>query len=315
MRIVIVTPAPPGSRHGNRTTARRWANLLRDLGHQVTIQQAWNGRRCDLLVALHARRSLPSIKSFHHSYPQHPLIIALTGTDLYRDLARHQGARRSLTWTHRLIVLNRLAPDVLPPSVRSRVVVITQSAWGGAAAPSVRHFDICVLAHLRPVKDPFRTAMAVRLLPRNSRVRVLQMGRALTPQMKRRVLAEKRRNARYLWYGDLPRWRALAVLARCRLLVISSRAEGGANAVSEALARDVPILASRIPGNLGLLGNRYPGTFPVGDTRHLARLIHCAETDPVFLNRLKAGCRRAKQLIDPDRERAAWQRLLQQIRP
>jgi len=39
----MVTPAPPGSRHGNRTTACRWARILRRLGHPVTVRQEWDG--------------------------------------------------------------------------------------------------------------------------------------------------------------------------------------------------------------------------------------------------------------------------------
>lgn len=310
MRIVIATPAPPASRHGNRTTASRWARILRGLGHRVAVQREWTGQDCDVLLALHARRSFASIRRFHSGHPGRPLIVALTGTDLYRDLPRHRGARQALEWAWRLIVLHPRAPEALPAAARRKAVVITQSLDRREATPSVRRFDVCVLAHLRQIKDPFRAAMASRLLPAASRVRILQVGGAMTRAMGSRARQEERRNPRYRWLGNLPRWRALQVLGRCRLLVLSSRAEGGANAVSEALACGVPVLASRIPGNMGLLGKRYPGTFGVGDTRGLAALLTRAEAETAFLDRLRAACASRRALIEPAREQSAWRRLL-----
>jgi glycosyltransferase involved in cell wall biosynthesis len=139
-----------------------------------------------------------------------------------------------------------------------------------------------VLGHLRPVKDPFRTAEAARLLPASSRIRVLHAGAALSPAMEHQARAEEAINSRYRWLEDLPRWKALRLLARSRLLVLTSLMEGGANTISEAIAAGVPVLASRIPGSVGLLGTQYPGYFPVGDTAALAALLTRAETDTKF---------------------------------
>ena len=312
LRIVLVTPAPRGSRHGNRITARRWARLLRELGHRVHIRVEWTGETCDLLVALHAWKSLPSIRRHHDSHPERPLVVALTGTDLYRDIDAHAGAREGLAWASRLVVLHDRAARALPVALRGKTEVIFQSTPPQvSAAPHLRrHFDVCVLAHLRPVKDPFRATLASRHLPAASRVRILQVGGALTAGMETRARRETARNRRYRWLGNVPRGRALHLLARSQLLVNSSRTEGGANAVSEAVVCGVPVLASHIPGNLGLLGGRYPGTYPVGDTKRLAALIEKAETDSAFLERLGAACTVRRPLFTPARERASWQRLL-----
>jgi glycosyltransferase involved in cell wall biosynthesis len=172
---------------------------------------------------------------------------------------------------------------------------------------------VCVLGHLRPVKDPFRTAWAARLLPASSRLQVLQIGAALSKAMERRALAERDSNPRYRWLGELPRWKALQHLARSRLLVLTSEMEGGANAVSEAIVHSVPVLSSRISGSIGILGADYPGYFPVGDTPALADLLLRAEADPTFLRTLKAQCDRLKPLFRPGRERTAWERLLQEV--
>ncbi len=170
-----------------------------------------------------------------------------------------------------------------------------------------------MLGHLRPVKDPFRTAIAARGLPPSSQIQVVHVGGALTNDMKAEADAEAATNPRYRWLGELPRWRALRVLARSRVLVLTSQMEGGANAVSEAIACSVPVISSRISGSIGLLGEDYPGYFPVGETQALTELLMRVETDTTFYNTLKAWCERLKPIVNPDRERQSWKRLLKDL--
>ncbi len=315
MKILLVTPAPPGSRKGNRVTALRWARLLRQLGHRVAIRQQYSRERCDLLIALHARRSAPAVEAYRHAYPERPLVVALTGTDLYEDIRSDPAARRVLRLASRLVLLQPRGIDELANNLRAKARVIYQSAEAPRAGRSRRTglFEVCVLGHLRPVKDPFRTAQAARLLPPSSRIRVLQVGSALTAVMAEQATAEAADNPRYRWLGDLPRPMALRVLARCRLLVLTSRLEGGANVVSEAIAAGVPVLSSHIAGSVGILGADYPGYFPVGDTASLAALLSRAETDPTFYGMLKAWCRKLQPLVRPARERNAWRQLLREL--
>ena len=89
--------------------------------------------------------------------------------------------------------------------------------------------------------------------------------------------------------------------------------EGGANAVAEALAAGVPVIASRVAGNVGMLGEDYPGYYPVGDERALARLLERTETDAAFHGLLKAAVRRAPPLTLPEREREALGGLLEEV--
>ncbi len=322
MRAIVVTPAGRGSRQGNRVTALRWAAILRREGWRVAVRDAWDGEACDLLIALHARKSAPSVARFRAASPEGPVVVGLTGTDLYRDLETSDAARRSLAEATRLVVLQPAGVAALPSDVRAKARVIVQGATcaaGNGSPPRARlpeeRFDVFVSAHAREVKDPFRAAEAARRLPRSSRVHVLHAGAALDAGMAARARQEEAENPRYTWLGELSRREAIRVLAGSRLLVSTSRVEGGSNAICEAIACGKPILASDIPGSTGLLGPDHPGLFPPGDTDALARLLDRAETDATFLARLCDATRRLRPLVDPAREAAAWRQLLAELRP
>jgi putative glycosyltransferase (TIGR04348 family) len=315
MNIAIVTPAPPGSRKGNRITALRWARLLRQLGHRVRVCQEYHAGHWDLLIALHARRSAGAVEAFRCAHPDRPIVLALTGTDLYGEIHTDPEAQRSLEVATRLVVLQSLGADELSGHLKAKVRVIYQSAEAPRAAPGPRAgcFEVCVLGHLRAVKDPFLTAAASRLLPPSSRLRVLHAGAALDPGIGEKARAEAKVNPRYHWLGELPRWRALRLLARSRLLVVTSRLEGGANVVTEAIAASVPVLSSRIPGSVGILGPDYPGYFPAGDAKALAALLASTEGDARFYATLVRQVRRLRPLVSPTSEREAWRRLLRDL--
>jgi putative glycosyltransferase (TIGR04348 family) len=315
LKIALVTPAPPHSRVGNRVTAQRWARILRQLGHAVTIVENYQGRSCDLLLALHARKSHPSILHFREQHPSDPLVVALTGTDLYGDIQTDAAAQQSLELADRLIVLQPLGVKALPRHVRAKARVIFQSVPTPRVLvpPRSNRFEVCVIGHLRPIKDPFRTAYAARLLPESSRLKVLQLGQALSDEMARQACAEAESNPRYRWLGEWPRWRTLRLLSRCRLLVLTSKMEGGANVIGEALACSVPVLSSHIAGSVGILGDDYPGYFPCGDTEALTRLLHQAETDEAFYQELKKWCAERRLLFEPQREVESWKKLLAEL--
>ena len=277
--------------------------------------QDYDGRPCAVMIALHARRSAASVEQFHRRFPERPLIVALTGTDLYDDIRTDPAAQHSIEVASCLVLLQPMGLSELPEHLRPRARVIYQSVRRppGTFSPRRGVFEVCVLGHLRPVKDPFLAAQASRLLPRSSRVQIVHAGAALNNEMRDRARAEMRSNPRYRWLGELPRWKALRLLARSRLLVLSSVMEGGANAISEAIAFSVPVLASRIPGSIGLLGEAYPGYFAVGDAGELAALLSRAETDPQFYKTLKRWCARLAALVDPEGERKAWESVLHEV--
>jgi putative glycosyltransferase (TIGR04348 family) len=307
MRIALVTPAGPGMRNGNRHTALRWAAFLRRAGHRVAVSVEWPGDAADAMLALHARRSYASIKRFAGT---RPLIVALTGTDLYRDIRNSAEARESLELAHRLIVLQPKAAEELPDTLRHKVRVVVQSSDTRLRhAPARGRFRICVIGHLRAEKDPLRTLLALPLIPETN-LEVVHLGECLDPSFREQMGAAMAREPRYRWLGGVAHARALRWLASSHAMVISSRMEGGANVVCEALRIGVPVLASRIPGNVGLLGERYAGYFPVGDEQRLARLLDRAATDGTFYKNLKKEVSLLRPMVSPQSEArallAAW---------
>jgi putative glycosyltransferase (TIGR04348 family) len=279
------------------------------------VASEYGSQPCDVLVALHARKSGPSVERFRAEHPDRPIVLALTGTDLYDEIRTCAVARRSMELATRLVVLQPAGLAELSESVRSKTRVIIQSAVPPLrpAAPDGSVFQVCVLAHLRPVKDPLRTAFAARLVPSSSKIQVVHLGSALDETLADEARKEMAANPRYRWLGERPRVEALETLSSSRLMVLTSRLEGGANAVSEALACSVPVISSRIPGSIGLLGEEYPGYFPMGDTQALSDLLRRAETDAGFYESLTSWCERRAALVDPSNERRAWQDLLREL--
>lgn len=315
MQALLVTPRARSALTGNRVTAERWVGILGELGWSAAIDLEYTGQSCDLLVALHARKSAESVRRFREERPGTPLVVALTGTDLYGDLRSDEASRRSLELASRLVVLQPLGIEAVPEPLRGKARSILQSVERVEPLdpPRADRFEVSVLGHLRGVKDPFRAAEAARLLPPTSRLHVLQIGAALEPEMAARARREEQSNPRYTWLGELPRLEALRVLGRTGLLVLTSVMEGGANAVAEALVHDVPVVSSRIPGSVGMLGEDHPGYFPVGDTEALAALMHRAETDAKFYAELRDRARRLAPSFAREREQEAWRALLGEL--
>lgn len=303
MRIVLITPYGREHRNGNWHTASRYARFLRGAGHTVSIQLTWDGRDADMMLALHARRSYASIRAFADKYPTRPLLVALTGTDLYRDIHEDADAQQALELAHRLIVLQVHGVDELPPHLAAKTRVIYQSAPDIARqAGPADTFDVLVIGHLREEKDPFRVALATAYLPEHSQIRVTHLGGALSEDMAETAELAQTKLSRWHWAGSVSHQTVLKRLARAHLMIISSVMEGGANVICEALAAEVPVLASRAPGNVGMLGEDYPGYFPVGDERRLAKLLSMAEHDPDFYAELVRHARQRRTLMRPEME-------------
>jgi putative glycosyltransferase (TIGR04348 family) len=284
---------------------------LEKLGYAVVVTESWSGGDAAMLVALHAYRSHSSIMLFHKQYPDRPITLVLTGTDLYRDMADHVEVLRSMEVADQLIVLQSSALDSIPAYLRHKARVIYQSVRVDAPGKvSSSDFQVIVIGHLREEKDPFCIARSLPLMPLNSKIKVLHLGMAMNGQMERTALGYNEHLEHYQWIGEVSHAETLKALSQSRLMVISSRMEGGAHVVSEAIALGVPVIASDISGNRGLLGDDYLAYYPVGDEAELASLLYRTETMPVFYSELKKQIDIRRDLVSPDREMQSIQELM-----
>jgi len=276
------------------------------------VATEWSGGDEDLLLALHAYKSYSSIAEFRKQRPESPLVLALTGTDLYRDIRDHTEARRALGLATRLIVLQRAGLDELSPTLRRKAMVVYQSSDARLRQKPVRScFRVAVVGHLRGEKDPFRAVRALRHLDAAARLEVVQIGGALDVAMRDEAQQWSACDSRYRWLGSVSHATAMRWLASSHVLVVSSVMEGGANVICEAARIGVPVLASNIPGNVGMLGRNYRGYFPLFDDRALARLLERARADASFYSALKRATVKRAPLFAPAMERSALKRAVE----
>ena len=313
VEIAIVTPAPRGSRKGNRATALRMAWMLRSLGCHVRVLERWDGSACDALIALHAVKSSDSVRRFHAMHPDRPACIVLAGTDIYPSWQADPAATAALECCKLLVALQPEAATALPARFRDRVRTIVQSATPVQASRVEDAFQVVTLAHLRPVKDPLRGLAALEMLPAGMPIRHVLAGAALDEGLAAAAREGMQREPRFHWVGELDRTRARTLLASSHACLIASLGEGGANVLSEALACSVPVIASDIPGNTGILGRDWPALFAPGDTMALAELLRRLATDAAHRAELERRTRALAPLVTPDRERALWLALLREL--
>ena len=308
--LVIVTPYLAAANNGNWQTARRWALFLAD-DYEVHVTDDWRGGDEALMIALHARRSAPSIAAWRAAHPARPLVVVLTGTDLYRDIDTDATAQRSLQLADRLVVLNDLGARRLPSALRDRVRVIVQSA--PARRPrtkTTRRLRALMVGHLRDEKSPRTYFDAARRLAHRHDIVFDHVGGALDATLADEARTLASQVPGYRWLGALPHGATRTRIAAAHVLVHPSRMEGGAHVVIEAVTSGTPLLASRIDGNVGLLGTGYGGYFEPGDAAGLAALVERARDDAAMLPALQAQCAALAPRFAPAHERATLRALV-----
>lgn len=318
--LCIVTPAFADANNGNWQTARRWAGMLR--GHYaVRLVKQWPDSKTtddgtDILLALHARRSAASVAAWAQAHPHQPLVLALTGTDLYRDIHSDASAQRSLALAHRLIVLQEQGPLELPEALRGKCRVVFQSSTRRATLPKTSaHLRALMVGHLRDEKSPQTLFEAARLIDPDEGIFIDHIGHALDPALGDAARATQQACPHYRWLGGLPHAATRSRIQRAHLLVHASRMEGGAHVIMEAALCGTPVLASHIAGNVGMLGADYGGYFPPGDAAALAALLRSCREDIARgagkLAALQAQCSARAPLFEPRAEQAALLAVLQ----
>ncbi len=315
MNIIIITPAPKGSRSGNRASANRWGAIFQKLGHKVTILTNYNGEDTDFMVALHAWRSADSIKRFSKLHPNLPLIVVLTGTDAYKFINSHRTTTiLSLRKATKIVGINNLIKNILPKNLHKKLKIIVQSAKPNLIRePLKRTFNVCFAGHLREEKDPKTLCKAIVNLPSTSKIKVNAYGKAHSKKWEKFAKDEMKKNTRFKWHGEVSQSKLRKKFSCSHILISSSIIEGGANVISEAIMAGLPILASKIDGNVGLLGRDYPGFFEVRNSNSLKEKLMLAETDPKFYKKLAKSCAKLKNNFKLEKEVQEWNNLLKEI--
>ena len=313
-RVCIVSPALAAANNGNWHTAARWQGFLAPFADVEVVAVGAEDGDADLLVALHARRSAETIARWRARRPDAPLLLVLTGTDLYRDLDVDADARHSLECASRIVVLQEAALARLDAASRAKAVVIVQSAAALRAGHSRRDAELVAVGHLREEKDPATLLRAVRLLAADATPpTIAHVGAALDERLAAEARATAASCPAYRWLGALDHAAARRTIARAKALVHPSRMEGGANVVIEAVRSGVPVHASRIDGNVGLLGSGYDGYFAVGDAGALAALARRFLADDAFAGHLRDQCATREPLFRPAIERRAVRRVVGEL--
>ncbi len=318
-KLAIISPSLAAANTGNWQTASRWARFLAP-GHRVSITTDWHPQDGfggdpellpDAMIALHARRSAGAIERFAAS--GRPVALVLTGTDLYRDIHHDDSARHSLELAERLVCLQERGPDELSAALRTRTEVIYQSARSlRPGRPRRRTVDLLLIGHLRPEKDPMTAVRALARLA-DPAMRLVHVGDVKDRHCGDDFAAAVASDPRIELHGMLPHAETRQLIRRGRLLLLPSVMEGGANVLIEAVTCGVPVLASRIPGSVGMLGEDYAGYFPVGDDAALAALVRRCGAEPEFLDHLRRQCAARAPRFEPAREREAVRRLVQRL--
>jgi putative glycosyltransferase (TIGR04348 family) len=310
--VVIISPALQDANNGNWQTAWRWSKMLGQQ-HEVRIAQAWHPESAgsdELMIALHARRSAASIAAWHAHRGSRGLIVALTGTDLYRDIHTDTQAQASLDAASQLIVLQELGLEALPKRHHAKTQIIFQSTPSRKTLlKTARHLNAVMVGHLRDEKMPQTLFEAARLLRDEPRIRITHIGAGLDEKLAQDAIKTEATCPNYIWARALNHMQTRVKIQRAHVLVHTSKMEGGAHVIMEAVCSGTPVIASRMDGNVGMLGSSYDGYFPVGDASALAALMRRCHAERAFLDHLSSQCAFRAPLFSPLTEQIALLRL------
>ncbi len=319
-QVVIVSPAVRDDNNGNWQTAKRWQRLLQS-AHQVRMVQHWpDGLLSNtdaVMLALHARKSAPSVAAWAQAHPGLGLAVVLTGTDLYKDILSDASAQASLQLAQRLVVLQECAPLALPAALRSRAQVIFQStSTRKALLKTSRCLRAVMVGHLREEKSPQTLLEAAHALAPDEGIFIDHIGQAMTPHWQAQAQSTAQACPHYRWWGAQPHAATRQRIQRSHVLVHTSRMEGGAHVVMEAVCSGTPVLASRVPGNIGMLGADYLGYFDWSDTEGLVTLLRrCRNPHDPLLAQLQVQCALRAPLFAVQSEQTNLVQLIQRLLP
>lgn len=254
---------------------------------------------------------------------ERPLLVSLRGGDMVAE--HHPAVRRSAvfaleaaTWVTSVNqeYLDEVAA-LVDVSGRSSVLrngvepVDPARRWSLAAA---RRGEVGMTGQFRRVKDvPLLVRAFARVSPA-ARRRLHLFGRFIDPaeeRWTRTLVGELGLDGQAVLHGELPGERGrddlLARLSRLHLYVQSSAFEGLPNALLEAAACGVPLVATAVGGMREILRHEESALLvPHGDPDALAAAIERVLCDDALAERLSRGSLELADRLSDRRERDGW---------
>lgn len=315
MEIAVFSPYSLTSPKGNTITTQRLVSLLGNLGcSAVAVDDSASVGTPDVLIALHATRSLSVSREYKSQRLDGQLWVYLTGTDVYAADQSSADLAEALGMADVIMVSQSAIVQSLAEEFRDKCAVIPASVFlpelpqviDSSSSDSTKFGFV---GHLREVKNPFLMNRAMQLC--DGDLTAVTMGAELEPGFQEQVEEWQQRDPRFRYLGNVPHAEALARLSQLDYSINSSFSEGGANAVAESIVLGIPVLASRIEGNLGLLGEEYVGYYEGDNARSLADLMARVMQDQSFARELRQQTEGLAEYFAPRREQEALAQLLQ----
>lgn len=322
IEVLIHSPFARQASQGNSVTADRLEKILTESGLGVLMEaEFYRGGDAACLIALNARRSADAVAAYKSGHPGKPVVVILTGTDINHVEVEDPASptRRTMDLADVLVVLHEAELQSVPGYLRGKCRVIHPSVILPGGIPhrpdaergkgADRSFQVMMAGNLRVEKNPRLAVDACRLLCGHPGIAVASYGDA-TGDMAKEMRCASAELSNFEWAGKVEHTVLLQKMERADLLLNTSTEEGGANAICEAISLGLPVVASRIRGNIGMLGDGYAGFFPSGDARALADLLLRCASDGVFYGKLKSQIAARAPLFAYATEASAWTELV-----
>ncbi len=289
--IKIYSPSRDSAVTGNYVTSKRYAYHLQNLGYRVFVYNGFEekvnveGVRCAFV--LHAEKGSHVIKEL--AAKNVPVVLVLTGTDLYRDIISTKNSKkercfRSIQLASAIVVLHENAVSDLLKVVsfpRERIFVVLQSVVDFKKRTFLfkkkNHYKILLLSNIRKEKGIIVAISGFLEFQKNIDARTKftldHIGGVLDQGYFKKItnLLEGVKSVSFL--GSIEKDKLQTMLASYDLLLHSSFIEGGSLVIQEAQNAGLPIIASDISCHAALLGSAYVGLHSVGSAKDVSEKL------------------------------------------
>lgn len=313
--VLIHSPYPRQRSQGNAVSVRRMAAMLASGGLAVAVHERGDAPvRAKCLIALNARKSAAEIFDFHRRQPECPVVALLTGTDVNHPdmLDAGSATRGALGLCDAIVSLHDGFSHRIPESLLEKTTVIHPSVVlpPGACHRPEEPWSVVVAGNFRAEKNPALMLEAVRRMSDTGvHFHAFGLGGDYQAELEQTAAAYPR----FHFHGVREHGEVLEKMQTSRVLLNTSTEEGGANAICEAIAIGLPVIATRIAGNTGMLGSGYEGLFPSENAGALVEILRRAEADPHCYRTLKSQVAARSPLFNHEREADQWLDLIRRL--